>query len=113
MGRNLQRRGLATRNYGAWLLCGLLLILCANARLASYDIHHRALRLATTQAYVDSTESVRKLPKTSTLLQWQMIATAAFVATILLTVRFTAYTPAVIPIDRFDPEYCSRPPPVR
>jgi hypothetical protein len=43
----------AMRHCSAWLLCALLLILCANAKLARYEIHKQTLRLASIQTYLD------------------------------------------------------------
>jgi hypothetical protein len=102
-----------TRDYGAWLLCALLVMLCANARLARYDIHHRALNLSTTQAYVDGVETLRKLPRATPPLLWQAVAVVAFAVAALYAALLTTSVPEAVPSNRFDPECCSRPPPAR
>jgi len=107
------RRELTARNYGAWILCALLLVLCANARLARYDIHQRTQKLATTQAYLDGAETLRKLPRTATLVPGQVVAPAIFVVTTLHTVLLTAVLPKAAPFKGFSAEFCLRPPPVR
>ena len=110
---NLHRRERTTRDYGAWLLCGLLLVLCANARLASYQIHPRTLKLATTQACLDGAETLRKLPKAEPLVWWQAFAIFSFVAAALYAVLLTTVLPETVPFRGFDPDTCLRPPPVR
>jgi len=101
------------RNCGAWLLCGLLLVLCVNARLASYQIQSRTLKLATTQAYLDGAETLRKLPKALPLVWWQAFAIFNFVAAALYAVILITVLPEAVPFRGFDPETCLRPPPVR
>ena len=52
------------RHCSGWVLCALLLILCANAKVARYEIHKTSVILATTQFYVDGeghSGSFRKL----------------------------------------------------
>ena len=94
------------------MLCGLLLVLCASARLARYDVQHRAFRLATTQAYVDGGEGLRKLPKSTSPLVWQALAVAVLAAATLQLVSFTFFVPVPVPLQRSAPKQHSRAPPV-
>ena len=110
--RRLHRRELTTRIYGVLLLCGLLLVFCASARLARYDFQHRSFRLATTQAYVDGNEGLRKLPKSAPPLVWQALAVAVFAAAALQLVSFTFFAPVPVLLRRSGPRQYSRPPPV-
>ena len=109
---SLHRRQLNKRKYGTWLMCALLLVLCISARLASYQINHRFLKLATTQSFVDGTEAVRKLQKAPPPLLLESIAIAAFAMATLWTTRLTAFTQATVPFGGADPERYLRPPPV-
>ena len=101
------------RQSSVWVLCALLLILCANAKLARYEIQRHSLKLATTQTYLDGEETLRKLPKTAPLLFWCV----GVIAIPLLIRRREILLPAVIPISSalkgFDPESHLRPPPVQ
>lgn len=110
--RRLHRREFTTQIYGALLLCGLLLVLCASARLARYDIQHRSFRLATTQAYFDGNEGLKKLPKSAPPLVWQALVVAMFAAATLQMVAFTFFAPALVLLRRSGPKQYSRPPPV-
>lgn len=101
------------RHCSGLLLCALLLILCANAKLARYEIHKTSATLATTQFYVDGEETLRKLPTAAAPL---FSCTAVIAVTVFLLARATL-RPAVIPISSalkgFDPESHLRPPPVQ
>jgi hypothetical protein len=101
------------RHASAWVLCALLLIFCANAKLARYEIQRHSLKLATTQTYLDGEETLRKLPKIAPLLFWCV----GVIAIPLLIRRREILLPAVIPISSalkgFDPESHLRPPPVQ
>jgi hypothetical protein len=103
----------AMRHCGAWLLCALLLILCASAKLARYEIHKDTLKLASTQTYLDGEETLLKeLSKTTPVLWFAgIIAVSIFIRTqtILLTVVISSSTP----FKGFDPESRLRPPPLR
>ena len=109
----LHGRGRTVRNsYRAWLLCALVLLLCLDARLARYGKQQRNLKLATTQSYVDGTETLRKVPNTAFSLLWLAAAIASlFGLAGLRTVSLTVCVPAAAPFKRFDLVYCSRPPP--
>ena len=101
------------RHASAWVLCALLLIFCANAKLARYEIQRHSLKLATTQTYLDGEETLRKLPKTAPLLLW-----CVGVIAVSLSIRTQAnFLPVIIPssppFKGFDPESHLRPPPVR
>ena len=111
---SLHRRQLKKRKDGAWLLCALLLVLCINARLASYQINHRFLKLATTQTFVDGPETLRKLPKAPPpLLLWESVAIAAIAVATLFASRLTVLSPIAVPFGGFDAERYLRPPPVQ
>ena len=56
------------RHCSEWILCVLLLVLCVSAKMARYEIQKPTLKLATTQAYLDGEETLRKLPKTGSLV---------------------------------------------
>ena len=101
------------RHCSAWVLCVLLLILCASAKVARYEIQKPTLKLATTQTYLDGEETLRKLPKPAPPLFW---CAAVIAVSVFLLARATL-RPAVIPISSafkgFDPESHLRAPPVR
>ena len=114
--RDLRKRfaGKAKIRHGsAWVLCALLLILCADAKLARYEIQRHSLKLATTQTYLDDEETLRKLPKTAPLLLWCV----GVIAIPLLIRKREILLPVVIPssppFKGFDPESHLRPPPVQ
>ena len=109
---SLHRRRRQERKCGAWLLCALLLILCVNARLASYQVNHRVLSLATTQSFVESSETARKLPKAAPPLFWESVAIAAFVVATRHAKEVAASSPKAFPFNGSDPERYLRPPPV-
>ncbi|HEY4900439.1 MAG TPA: hypothetical protein VIH91_06425 [Terriglobales bacterium] len=100
------------RHCSAWVLCALLLILCASAKVARYEIQKPTLKLATTQTYLDGEETLRKLPKPAPPLFW---CAAVIAVSVFLLARATL-RPAVIPISSalkgFDPESHLRAPPV-
>lgn len=99
------------RDYSAWLLCALLLLFCANARLARYDIQDHNLRMATAQQYLDRDDTRLELSIAALLLLW--------CASILPVPRFPATAVAEMAIansalscpGEFDPEAHLRPPP--
>lgn len=101
------------RQWGVWVFCALFLILCANAKLARYEIQRHSLKLATTQTYLDGEETLRKLPKTAPLLFWCV----GVIAILLLVGRRETLLAVVIPISSAlkgcDPESHLRPPPVQ
>jgi hypothetical protein len=99
-------------SYGAWLLCALVLLLCLDARLARYGTHQRNLKVATTQSYLDGSETLRRVPNTTFPLLWLAAAIASlFGFAGLRTVSLTVCIPAATPLQRFDPVHYSRPPP--
>ena len=110
--RRLHRRKLTTRIYGALLLCGLLLVLCASARRARYDFQHRSFKLATTQTYVDGNEGLKKLPKSAPPVVGQALAVSVLAAATLQLISFTFLAPVPVLYQRSDPRQYSRPPPV-
>ncbi len=110
---SLHRRPLEQRKDGVWLLCVLLLVLCINARLANYQINHRFLKLATTQSFVEGTETLRKLPKAPPPLLWESVAIAAIAVATLFATRLTVLSPIAVPFGGFDAERYLRPPPVQ
>jgi hypothetical protein len=112
LGRKLHRQAFTTQIYGALLLCGLLLVLCAGARLSHYDFQHRSFRLATNQAFVDGNEGLRKLPRSAPPLVWQALAVAVFAAATFQLTSFAFFAPVRIQSQRSAPRQYSRPPPV-
>ncbi|HEY4932180.1 MAG TPA: hypothetical protein VII23_11465 [Terriglobales bacterium] len=105
--------GATIRHGSAWILCALLVIFCANAKLARYEIQRHTLKLATTHAYLDGDETLRKLPKASRLLIWRLGRTLEGnppeAQTDLLAVAVSESAPFKV----FDPEFHLRPPPAR
>jgi hypothetical protein len=90
----------------------LLLLLGANTRLARYAFHQRTLKLATTQAYLDGSETLRTLPKAVPLMLWQVAVIAAF-AIVMLHARLLAdFLPWPVPVRETDPDCYLRPPPI-
>jgi hypothetical protein len=106
------------RHGSALILCGLLLLLCVNARLARYDIQQRTTtRLATTQSYLDGGETIRKLAAGAVflLLCAGMFAGTfkVFTPTSARAVSLAAVVPSVTAFRGVDPESYLRPPPTR
>ena len=99
------------RDYSAWLLCALLLLFCANAKVARYDLQHRNLKLATIQSYIDRDDLRLELSIAALLLLWCVAS--------LPVPRFAAGTVSEIRVavsalsrpGEFDPESHLRPPP--
>jgi hypothetical protein len=110
--RKLHRRELTTQIYSVLLLSGLLLVLCASARLARYDLQHRSLRLATNQAFVEGNEGLRRLPKSAPPLVWQALVVAVFAVATFQLISFTVFAPVPVPLRRSGPMQYSRPPPI-
>jgi hypothetical protein len=99
------------RDYSAWLLCALLLLFCANARLARYDIQYRNLKLATAQQYLDRDDTRLELSIAALLLLWcaAILPVPQFAAgsvTGMALANSTLSRPG-----EFDPESHLRPPP--
>lgn len=99
------------RDYSAWILCALLLLFCANAKVARYDVQHRNLKLATIQSYIDRDDLRLELSIAALLLLW-CVATlpvprfAAGAVTEMAVANSTLPRPG-----EFDPESHLRPPP--
>lgn len=105
------------RHGSALILCGLLLLLCVNARLARYDIQQRTTKLATTQSYLDGGETIRKLAAGAVFL---LLCAGIFAGTFKVftptsarPVSLAAVVPNVTPFSGVDPESYLRPPPTR
>ena len=104
-------REITLRHYSAWLLGALLLLFCANARLARYDMQYRTLKLATAQRYLDRDDMRLELSIAALLLLWCVA--------ILPVPRFAAGTASELRVaisalprpGEFDPESHLRPPP--
>jgi len=108
-----RNRAFSTRNYGAWILCALLVLFCVNAGLARYETHQRIPKLATTQAYLDGVETLRKVPQAADLVLWHTVTIANFVGTTVHGAVLAALLLRVPPFKGFDPETYLRPPPVQ
>jgi|SRR5271166_381477 len=99
------------RDYSAWLLGALLLLFCANASLARYDLQRRNLKLATAQRYLDRDDARLELSIAALLLLWcaAILPVPQFAA---IRVSATAAANAALPRPgEFDPESHLRPPP--
>jgi hypothetical protein len=112
LSNDLHSRARRTRNYGAWLLCALLLVLCINARLARYEFHQRTLKLATTQSFLDGTETLRKVPTIVPLLLSLPVAITGFPLALLRVGLVMPLVSTAVPFRGFDPERSLRSPPV-
>lgn len=104
----------------ACILCGLLLLLCANAKLARYDIHQRTTtRLATTQTYLDL-DGVETSQKFAAGAAFLLLCVGIFADTFKVStqistraVSLAAVIPNSTPFRGVDPESYLRPPPTR
>jgi hypothetical protein len=106
--------GNPTMRHGrAWILCGLLLLLCANAKLARYGIHQRTTRLATTQAYLDGGESFQRLAAGAAFLLCCAGLFAVAAPSRAEAILIAVVVPDSTPFRGFDPKSHLRPPPVR
>src|SRR5271169_2636707 len=99
------------RHCSAWILSALLLVFCANARLARYQFGSRNLKLATTQSYLDNDETRLEAFIAALLLLWcvtviPVLRIAATSESLLATTLPTSYHSGA-----FDPESHLRPPP--
>jgi hypothetical protein len=101
------------RPCSAWVLCALLLILSANAKLARYESHRQNLKLASTQTYLDGEEARRELSKTTPLVLWSVGAIAVLLIVTTREAVFPGAPPSSPQLKGFDPEAHLRPPPVR
>ena len=101
----------AIRHYSAWILCGLLLLFCANSRTARYGVRNRNLKLATTQSFLASDEARLEAAIAALLLLGcvailripRFIATASSAVAVAV---FHAFDPS-----EYDREAHLRPPP--
>ncbi len=102
----------AVRHSSATVLCALLLVFCTNARLARYEIHNPALKLASTQSYLDGDEIRKELSKAT-----PPVSLVGVIAVPLPIRRKAIPFPVVLsssqPFKGFDPESRLRPPPAR
>jgi hypothetical protein len=102
----------AVRHCSGAVLCTLLVVFCTNARLARYEIHNPALKLASTQTYLDGEEIRKELSKSSPLVSF-----VGVIAVPLPIRRKAILVPVVLsgsqPFKGFDPESRLRPPPAR
>jgi hypothetical protein len=99
------------RDYSAWILCALLLLFCANARLARYDIQYHDLKLATAQQFLDRDDTRLELSIAALLLLWcaAILPVPRFATTTVSQMRATMF--ALPHPGEFDPESHLRPPP--
>jgi hypothetical protein len=103
----------AVRHCSGAVLCALLLVLCTTAKLARYEVHNPALKLASAQTYLDGEEIRKELSKTTPLLSF------VGVIAVPLSIRRKAipFPPVVLsssqPFKGFGPESHLRPPPAR
>jgi hypothetical protein len=109
--RNRICHRITTRGYSAGLLCALLLLFCANARLARYELQSRDLKLATAQRYLDRDDARLELSIAALLLLWcaAVLPVPRFVATTVSGMRTAVF--ALQHPGEFDPESHLRPPP--
>jgi hypothetical protein len=106
--------GNATMRHGsALILCGLLLLLCLNAKLARYDIYKRTTKLATTQSYLNDGETIRKLAAGGAFLLLGASLFALSTPARTQAVVLAVVVPKSTPFRGFDPESYLRPPPAR
>jgi hypothetical protein len=106
--------GYATMRHGsACIMCALLLVLSANARFARNEIRQHTLKPAPTHTYLDSEETLRKLPKGAVLLFWSVGFAAYEALRRPPVILLTAAVPGPTPFQGFDPALRFRPPPVR
>ena len=98
---------------GAWILCALLLLLCANVKLARYGIHQRTARLATSPAYLDGDESFQKLTAGAAFLLCCAGLFAVSAPSKTEAILIAVVVPDSSPFRGFDPKSHLRPPPVR
>ncbi len=99
------------RDHSAWILCALLLLFCANAKLARYDIQDRNLKLVTAQQFLDRDDTRLELSIAALLLLWcaAILPVPRFASA---TVAETAMANFALPRPgEFDPESHLRPPP--
>jgi len=107
------RRDRTARTFAAWWLCALLLLLSVSSRLSRYEVRQRALKLATTQAYLEGPETLRQLSKAARLVFWQVAVIASFAIAALYAVLLVKLDPRPIRFIGLDPERYLRPPPTR
>ncbi len=101
------------RHYRAWILCALVLVFCANAKLSRDELRKHTVNQSSTRAFLDGRDSRGKLSDIPPLLLWCVGGFAAF----LFIRRRGTLLPAVVPntptFSGFDPESHLRPPPIR
>jgi uncharacterized membrane protein YidH (DUF202 family) len=97
--------------YSAWFLCGLLILFCANARMARYVKWQRSSKLITAQTYLDSGEI--RLPASVVALLLLFCIPFATVSrrNVATASRNSCLLPLAVRADAFDREFHIRPPP--
>jgi hypothetical protein len=97
--------------YFAWILCGLLLLLCVSVRAARYGVRNRNLTPATSQSFLASDEARLEAAIAALLLMGcvAILRLARLIATASSTVAMPASRPSEPP--EYDRESHLRPPP--
>jgi hypothetical protein len=102
----------AVRHFSCTVLCALLLVFCTNARLARYEIHNPALKLASAQTYLDGEEIRKELSKIAPLVSFVGVI-AVHLPIRRKAIPFRVVLSSSQPFKGFDPESHLRPPPTR
>jgi hypothetical protein len=97
--------------YSAWFLCGLLLLFCANARMARYVQLQRSVQPATTQTYLDSDEVRLQASVVALLLVFCVPFIAVSPRRMAAVSRCHVFLPLAVRADEFSCEFHIRPPP--
>jgi hypothetical protein len=103
----------AVRHSSATVLCALLLVFCTNARLARYEIHNPALKLASAQTYLDSEEIRKELSKATPLVSLVGVIAVPLPIPQRKAIPFPVVLSSSQPFKGFDPESRLRPPPAQ
>ena len=102
----------AMRYHAAWILCGLLLLFCVNARAVRYGVRNRNLKPATSQSFLASDEARLEAAIAALLLMGcvAILRVPRLIATASSTVAIPASRPTEPP--EYDRESHLRPPPL-
>lgn len=102
----------AMRYHSAWILCGLFLLFCVNARAARYGVQNRNLKPATSQSFLASDEARLEAAIAALLLMGcvAILRVPRLIATASSTVAIPASRPSEPP--EYDRESHLRPPPL-
>jgi hypothetical protein len=117
MSRNLQgtRNGFTgeatMRHYSAWLLCALLLVFCASAKLDRYELRQHNVNQASARAFLDGREQRGKPSNIPPLLLWCVAGAALYLFLRTSVVLLPSFVPTSQAFSGFDPESHLRPPP--